>query len=81
MSKINWSVAILDTITIIVGVIGYMTSNNILPNYAVILGLISFVLTTIAAVVFGKQVASLKAQLKAQLKAFTPYQNKMNQPK
>lgn len=77
MSKINWSVAILDAITIIVGVIGYMTSNNILPNYAVILGLVSFVLTTIAAVVFGKQVASLKAQLKA----FTPYQNKMNQPK
>ena len=63
MSKINWSVAILDVITIAVAVIGYMTSNHILPNYAVILGLISFVLTTIAAVVFGKQVTTLKTKL------------------
>ena len=65
MSKINWSVAILDVITIIVAVIGYMTNNNILPNYAVILGLVSFVLTTIAVVVFGVQITTLKAQLKA----------------
>jgi len=64
MSKINWSVAILDVITIIVAVIGYMTNNNILPNYAVLLGLVSFVLTTIAAVVFGVQITTLKAQLK-----------------
>ena len=35
MSKINWSVAILDAITIIIGGIGYMTSNNILPNYEI----------------------------------------------
>ena len=34
MNKINWSLAILDVITIAVDVIGYMTSNNILPNYA-----------------------------------------------
>ena len=60
MSKINWSVAILDIITIIVDVIGYLNSNNVLPNYAVILGLVSFVLTTIAAVVFGVQVTGLK---------------------
>ena len=65
MSKINWSVAILDTITIIVDIIGYLNSNNILPNYAVILSLVSFVLTTIAAVVFGQQVATLKATNKA----------------
>ena len=63
MNKINWSVAILDVITIAVDVIGYMTSNNILPNYAVILSLVSFVLTTIAAVVFGKQVTMLKAKV------------------
>ena len=50
MNKINWSVAILDVITIIVAVIGYMTNNNILPAYAEILGLVSFTLTTIAAV-------------------------------
>ena len=77
MNKINWSVAILDVITIAVDVIGYMTSNNILPNYAVILSLVSFVLTTIAAVVFGVQVTSLRKQMKDG----TPYQNKMNQPK
>ena len=77
MGKINWSVAILDVITIAVDVIGYMTSNNILPNYAVILSLVSFVLTTIAAVVFGVQVTSLRKQMKDG----TPYQNKMNQPK
>jgi len=63
MSKINWSVIILDTITIIVDIIGYLNSNNILPNYAVILSLVSFVLTTIAAVVFGQQVAMLKAKV------------------
>ena len=77
MNKINWSVAILDVITIAVDVIGYMTSNNILPNYAVILSLVSFVLTTIVAVVFGVQVTSLRKQMKDG----TPYQNKMNQPK
>lgn len=77
MNKINWSVAILDVITIAVDVIGYMTSNNILPNYAVILSLVSFVLTAIAAVVFGVQVTSLRKQMKDG----TPYQNKMNQPK
>ena len=77
MNKINWSVAILDVITIAVDVIGYMTNNNILPNYAVILSLVSFVLTTIAAVVFGVQVTSLRKQMKVG----TPYQNKMNQPK
>lgn len=77
MNKINWSVAILDVITIAVDVIGYMTSNNILPNYAVILSLVSFVLTSIAAVVFGVQVTSLRKQMKDG----TPYQNKMNQPK
>ena len=77
MNKINWSVAILDVITIAVDVIGYMTSNNILPNYAVILSLVSFVLTTITAVVFGVQVTSLRKQMKDG----TPYQNKMNQPK
>ena len=79
MGKINWSVAILDVITIAVDVIGYMTSNNILPNYAVILSLVSFVLTTIAAVVFGVQVQTLKTQLKGL--TGTPYQSKMNQPK
>ena len=63
MSKINWSVVILDVITIIVDIIGYLNSNNILPNYAVILSLVSFVLTTIAAVVFGQQVQTLKAKL------------------
>ena len=63
MSKINWSVVILDVITIIVDIIGYLNSNNILPNYAVILSLVSFVLTTIAAVVFGQQVQTLKAKV------------------
>ena len=77
MNKIHWGVAILDVITIAVDVIGYMTSNNILPNYAVILSLVSFVLTAIAAVVFGVQVTSLRKQMKDG----TPYQNKMNQPK
>jgi hypothetical protein len=77
MNKVNWSVAILDVITIAVDVIGYMTTHNILPNYAIILSLVSFILTTIAAVVFGVQVQTLKATLKAG----TPYQNKMNQPK
>ena len=65
MSKINWSVVILDVITIIVDIIGYLNSNNILPNYAVILSLVSFVLTTIAAVVFGQQVQTLKTANKA----------------
>jgi multisubunit Na+/H+ antiporter MnhF subunit len=63
MSKINWGVVILDIITILVDVIGYITTNNILPNYAIILSLVSFVLTTIAAVVFGVQVQTLKAKL------------------
>jgi len=79
MNKINWSVAILDVITIIVAVIGYMTNNNILPAYAEILGLVSFTLTTITAVVFGAKTTGLRkenASLKAQLPA-----NKINQPK
>jgi hypothetical protein len=79
MNKINWSVAILDVITIVVAVIGYMTSNNVLPNYAVILGLVSFTLTTIAVVVFGTQITTLKKTvLKLQ---GTLYTNNMNQPK
>jgi uncharacterized membrane protein len=81
MSKINWGVVILDIITILVDVIGYITTNNIMPNYAIILSLVSFVLTTIAAVVFGVQVTALRrenAALKAQV---TSCQNKMNQPK
>ena len=73
MSKINWSVVILWIITILVADIGYITNNNVLPAYATILGLVSFTLTTIAAVVFGKQVTALK-------KTITAYQNKMNQP-
>jgi flagellar motor component MotA len=81
MSKINWSVVILDFITIVVAIIGYMTSNHILPNYAVILGLVSFVLTTIAAVVFGQQVQTLKATFPMWKTAVTVYKNKMNQPK
>jgi hypothetical protein len=71
MSKINWSVVILDIITVFVAVIGYINNNNILPNYAVILSLVSFVLTTIAVVAFGKQIVTLKKQivgLQAQLK-------------
>ena len=62
MNKINWGIAILDVITIAVDVIGYITSNNIFPAYAVWLSLISFVLTTIAAVVFGTQVSTLKQE-------------------
>jgi len=41
-------------------VIGYLNSNNVLPNYAIILSAVSFVLTTIAAVVFGQQITALK---------------------
>ena len=77
MNKINWSVAILDVITIVVATIGFIIGKGILPNYAALLGLVSFVLTTIAAVVFGVQVTSLRKQMKDG----TPYQNKMNQPK
>jgi hypothetical protein len=77
MNKIHWGVAILDVITIVVATIGFIIGKGILPNYAALLGLVSFVLTTIAAVVFGVQVTSLRKQMKDG----TPYQNKMNQPK
>jgi hypothetical protein len=47
-------------ITIIVDTITYMLNNQILPGFAVYLSLISFILTTVAAVVFGQQVQTLK---------------------
>ena len=81
MNKIHWSVVILDVITIVVDVIGYMTTNHILPNYAVILSLVSFVLTTIASVVFGATVTTIRKENAALKLQVTQYQNKMNQPK
>ena len=64
MSNLSISTIAVMVITVIVDVIGYITSNNMFPTYAVILSLISFVLTTIATVVFGQKLVTLQKQLK-----------------